>query len=86
MTEKRKVNRGANKGKIGRPPPQWLINLPNGEYTAKQLEELSGRTNRTVRNVVQLHGVIPEYKFNGKAIEGIYKWNGFDGDKNNDNK
>ncbi len=63
--------------KIGRPPPDWLKNLPAGEYTAKKLEEISGRANRTVRSVMIYHGVEVEYKFNGKALEGIYKWTGF---------
>jgi len=51
--------------------------LPIGEYATKDLEKLSGTSSRSVRGVMVLHGALVEYKFNGKAIEGVYKWSGF---------
>ena len=77
MSQNREEKLKNTKGKKGKPPPIWLVNLPVGVYTAKQLEELSMTGNRSVRKVMTLHGALVEYKFNGQAIEGIYKWDGF---------
>lgn len=51
----------------------WL----SGYYTAKELEKITGKSGRSIRIVMIFHGATVEYKFNGKAIEGIYKWDGF---------
>jgi hypothetical protein len=58
--------------KIGRPPPEWLKKLDSGYYTAKELEKITGKSGRSIRIVMIFHGATVEYKFNGKAIEGIF--------------
>lgn len=62
--------------KIGRPIPEWLKNLPHGEYTARELEKISGTLSRSVRKIMQHHNVDVEYKFDGKRFFGVYHWKG----------
>jgi ATP-dependent DNA ligase len=64
--------------KIGRPPPDWLKNLPHGEYTAKELEKISGTLSRSVRKLMHHHNVVVEYKFDGKRVFAIYQWKGLE--------
>ena len=67
--------------KIGRPAPDWLRNLKPGKYTAKDLEQLTGINNRSIRNTMTRHGAKISYEFNGKAIEGVFEWDGFQNKK-----
>jgi len=63
--------------KIGRPPPEWLLNLKAGQYTAKELSKLTGVNNRSIRETMARYGSKISYVFNGKAIEGVFEWPGF---------
>lgn len=64
--------------KIGRPKPKWIVDLEPGEYTLKDLENISGTTKSNVCNVLKLMGV--KKKFNPNPVrnmlEVVYIWEG----------
>ena len=67
--------------KIGRPAPDWLIKLKPGKYTAKEISKLTGINNRSIRETLTRYGAKISYEFNGKAIEGMFDWEGFKNNK-----
>ena len=77
MTEKRKKpNIGANKGKMGKPPADWVLNLKNGKYTTKQLIEITNKDSKLISFAMRKYAKNIEYEVSdkGRAI-AIYEWN-----------
>lgn len=89
MTEKRKINIGANKGKMGKAPPEWILNLKNGLYTVKELMASSKKTDSSVKKIMAKYAIKITYivQENGRA-SARYHWDHahflklFYGDKN----
>lgn len=66
-----------SRNKKGRPPPNWLIQLPQGKYTALELQNLFNRDKDSIRKVLKHHGVKVEYEKKDGKIIAYYLWNGF---------
>jgi hypothetical protein len=75
MSEKRTVNMGINKGKMGRPPPPWLYELKDGIYTVKELMNFSKKSNPNVRNLMYKYAtkVTHSIQQNGRSL-AHYHW------------
>lgn len=73
--EKKKKNIGRNKGKMGRPPPDWLFDLNNQVYSTEQLVKLSEKTKSTVRFLMQKYCAEIKYTVINKKFKAYYTWN-----------
>jgi hypothetical protein len=59
--------------------PEWLINLPAGTYTVKQLLEISGRSARSsMHEQMKKYGATYEQrKTTTNLWEYVYIWHGY---------
>jgi len=75
MVEKRKINVGANNGKMGKPPPEWVLNLKNGIYTVEELIKISHKSGGNIRGLMSKYAKDVKYKVlaNGKSYAN-YAW------------
>ena len=80
MTEKRRINVGANKdangkSKMGKPPASWLLSLPNGIYKTKELVQISNKSDRTISGLMTKYAKKVTYTVSdtGKALAN-YHW------------
>jgi len=63
--------------KIGRPPAQWLLDLPDGEYTVKDLMKISGKTHQGVRWAMFKYAKSKRYEQTHGHLTVYYKWEKF---------
>ena len=69
------------KKKIGRPPPNWLLDLPAGKYSIEELEmfceKYENYDTSSIRKVLRKHGADTKYIVdeNGRS-HAIYVWKG----------
>ncbi len=93
MLEKRKINVGANNGKMGKPAPQWVTDLQNGIYMVSDLVHLSKTSESNVKKIMAKYAKETKYVVqpNGRASARYY-WdkkhflNLFYGDKSEEKK
>ena len=58
--------------KMGRPPAQWLLDLPDGEYTVKDLMKISGKTHQGVRWAMFKYAKSKRYEQTGGGHLTVY--------------
>lgn len=75
MAERKKVNVGKNQGKMGRPAPDWLQELKDGIYTAKELSNISGKTFSNIGHMMQKYAKEISYVVQENARSSArYHW------------
>ena len=62
---------------MGRPPAQWLLDLPEGEYTVKDLMKISGKTHQGVRWAMFKYAKSKRYEQTRGHLTVYYKWEKF---------
>jgi hypothetical protein len=70
----KKINRGVNNGKMGRPKKDWIVTLPSGNYSVEQLMELSNSSKNTTLQTFKNNGgkvTLDQNKTHGKRL---YIW------------
>ncbi|MES2614076.1 MAG: hypothetical protein V4591_01535 [Bdellovibrionota bacterium] len=74
MVEKRRINVGANKGKMGKPAPQWVTDLQNGIYMVGDLVHLSKTSESNVKKIMAKYAKEIKYivQPNGRASARYY--------------
>jgi len=60
--------------KMGRPPAQWLLDLPEGEYTVKDLMKISGKTHQGVRWAMFKYAKSKRYEQTRGHLTVYYTW------------
>jgi hypothetical protein len=60
--------------KMGRPPAQWLLDLPDGEYTVKDLMKISGKTHQGVRWAMFKYAKSKRYEQTRGHLTVYYLW------------
>jgi hypothetical protein len=63
--------------KMGRPPAQWLLDLPDGEYTVKDLMKISGKTHQGVRWAMFKYAKSKRYEQIRGHLTVYYTWEKF---------
>lgn len=62
---------------MGRPPAQWLLDLPEGEYTVKDLMKISGKTHQAVRWTMFKYAKSKRYEQTRGHLTVYYTWDKF---------
>ena len=76
MDKKRTVNIGKNKGKMGRPPPDWLYELADGIYTVNDLMGYSKKSDGNVKGLMAKYAKEVTYVVQENARSSArYHWN-----------
>ena len=63
--------------KSGRPAANWVKELPTGEYSMKDLTEMTGKDKKTIADALRKYGAEVLEKIEGRSKRTFYKWNGF---------
>ncbi len=63
------------KNKMGRPPSQWLFDLPNGQYSVQMLQEISGTSGPNIAKRMRIYAknIVLVRSENNRPI-CMYEW------------
>jgi hypothetical protein len=63
----------------GRPPPDWLLDLPLGLYTLQELVSLTGRKKSSISETMRRYEIQVFYdpRASDGRIEATYNWKGY---------
>jgi hypothetical protein len=63
----------------GRPPPDWLLDLPLGLYSLAELVQITGRKKSTISETMRRYDVHVFYEARDSdgRVEASYDWKGY---------
>lgn len=62
--------------RLTKKPTKWLIDLPAGKYTVKQLEEATGKVSTTIKQRLNLLEIPRTYNASSGYPLVVYTWKG----------
>lgn len=66
------------KKKIGRPLPEWILNLKKGEYSINDLIKISKTSRTNCLKLMKKFNTETIYKRENDRVCAYYKWEGLD--------